>query len=1754
MQSIFYEITTRAALALLFASPAFAQVRINELSAGRSDRLLNWQDGVARIGTGPTWYQLAYPDGSWAEGPGGFGFGDGDDSTLLNTAMQGISPSVYIRKVFTVSAANAGRNDPLELSVDYDDGFVAYLNGKEIARKNLGAPGAFVYRDQVAYNAHEAGTPEIFMLGMASEHLLSGDNILAIQVHNEDATDNDLSLVANLKITSPDMALVNAGDTWKYFVGLIEPSGGFFDSAFLDAAAPALQVEWGRVDFNDTAWPSGPGPLGYENNLVIATDLQDEIRSISNSLYVRQSFIVSAAAAASPENLEYTVDYDDGYIAYLNGVEIARSSNLGLPGDFIPHAANTTGSHESGLAETIFIPSGHLVEGENVLAIQVHNTTISSSDLVIIADLSLGGSIPEVLVTHTDDWNYFIGTSEPSPAPEDQEEDLVTDFPDWVELVNTSGSAVNLSGWTLSDNADRPDKWTFPDITLDPGEHHVVFCTARDLANPVSGYLHTNFKLDLDGEPIALFNPAGQLVSEVGGTYPDQHLFYSYGWDSGASAYRFFASATPGEANSGPSFTEIVKKPQLNPDPGFYDSPLVVTVTVNDVSAAIYYTTDGSIPDTTNGTLVAGPLTLNNSTSLRARAFKAGAIPSKTITRTYLLDQAAALQNQPAIILTGHEPQVMYAPHGVAAIVGGQYISRRWNATGPDDYNIPMQRGRPWERQVSFEVINGPSNEWIQVDAGLRISGSNYTRPRYILNQSDLDDRWDGNAHKDKPQFNMFFRKVYGTGRFEYPLMPNWPITSFDGIRLRGGKNDYDNPFITDELMRRLFINCGQPGSPGVIANLYYNGEYKSYYNPAARYVEAFFQDAYNSPFEWDIMNHGGLSNGTRTFWDEARAFRDFGSTDLSNLADYEQMITYIDPVNFADYLIVNTYGCTWDWPQNNWYAAREDSSTGRYGWYIWDAEGGLGRGSRDPLSYNPFVTDLLNKSNDIPKYYQELVQSPEWRLLYADRVYKHFFNGGAMSDVRLWYEYTYLKDRFSPIRLEIKGGGINGAGIENWLTNRGAPYFTQLQGQNLWPDTLAPDFVTPGGEVPPGFQVAISHSNTTGTIYYTLDESDPRAPGGAIAGTMYSGPITLDRSRDVKARVLDGAEWSPLAESTYLSDVPPLVVTEIMYHPAVHPDAEYIELKNIGTNSVELGSLSFEGISFNFPAGQLAAGEFLVVAKDPVLFATLYNTNVIQVLGPFVAGSLDNSGEEIALVHSTFGDIQRFTYKDGWYPQTDGGGFSLTLRNELADPAMWSEKSGWRASDPYNGTPGEADPGELPLPGAIVINEVLTHTDASPVGDWIELENRSGEDIDISGWYLSDSFSSLSKFRVPDSTILPAGAYQVFDASNHFRHASAAQPFGLSELGEDVYLCSALPGGTLSGYLESESFGASEKETTIGRHPRSDGKVDFVAMRSSTPGAANSDPRVGPVVFSEVMYHPLDGMAEYIKLYNTSGDPVPLFDPAFPTNTWQLSDAVDYSFPPGITIQAHECLFVCATNPTTFRALHGLTAGVPVLGPFSGSLNNAGEDLKLSRPGTPEPGTNVVPSIRMDRVEYGEAAPWPLAADGTGPGLARIQMGAYGNDPINWTTGDPAGSPGTCLGIDSDADGLPDTWESRYQLDTLDAADAGSDLDLDLANALTEYVTGSNPGDGTDLLALLVENYQPAVTVSFLGRQTSGVDYSGLSRFYTLECMSNWPGGGWVEIPGFISLEGNDQLMVYTNATPAQPDTTVYRARVWLE
>src|SRR5512143_3101343 len=143
------------------------------------------------------WRQIDFDDSRWETGPAGFGFGDNDDATVLND-MLGRYATVYIRREFQVASITP--NAPVELTTDYDDGFIAYLNGREVARRGMPA-GAATYQT-LASISHEAGTPETISLGNAGDLLRVGKNVLAIEGHNQSLTSSDFSLIPTLRTGS----------------------------------------------------------------------------------------------------------------------------------------------------------------------------------------------------------------------------------------------------------------------------------------------------------------------------------------------------------------------------------------------------------------------------------------------------------------------------------------------------------------------------------------------------------------------------------------------------------------------------------------------------------------------------------------------------------------------------------------------------------------------------------------------------------------------------------------------------------------------------------------------------------------------------------------------------------------------------------------------------------------------------------------------------------------------------------------------------------------------------------------------------------------------------------------------------------------------------------------------------------------------------------------------------------------------------------------------------------------------------------------------------------------------------------------------------------------------------------------------------------------------------------------------------------------------------------------------------------------
>ncbi len=151
------------------------------------------------------WTKPGFSDSAWETGPSGFGYADNDDATVL-TDMEDNYVSVYIRKEF--SASQLSPSQPVELVIDYDDGFIAYLNGQEVARRHM-PDGPADY--ETTASSHEAGTPEVISLGTVSDLLIEGINLLTVEGHNISAGSSDFSLIPALR-TAGDSSKI--GDMW----------------------------------------------------------------------------------------------------------------------------------------------------------------------------------------------------------------------------------------------------------------------------------------------------------------------------------------------------------------------------------------------------------------------------------------------------------------------------------------------------------------------------------------------------------------------------------------------------------------------------------------------------------------------------------------------------------------------------------------------------------------------------------------------------------------------------------------------------------------------------------------------------------------------------------------------------------------------------------------------------------------------------------------------------------------------------------------------------------------------------------------------------------------------------------------------------------------------------------------------------------------------------------------------------------------------------------------------------------------------------------------------------------------------------------------------------------------------------------------------------------------------------------------------------------------------------------------------------
>jgi hypothetical protein len=973
------------------------------------------------------------------------------------------------------------------------------------------------------------------------------------------------------------------------------------------------------------------GSSGASISQILGTDVRDQMLGVSPSLYTRVEF--NADNPAAYDQLKLRMKYDDAFVAYLNGQEVARRNFIGTPAwDSVadsPRTGNEVVTYED-IDISTYLPA--LLSGRNVLAIHGLNISATDGDALILPEL---------------------------------------------------------------------------------------------IANDVV-----------------------------------------------AEGQAYFTTPTPRAAN-GNGLAGFVEDTEFSVDRGFFDAPIQVAITTATPAAQIYYTTNGEIPTQATGTLYTGPININRTTTLRAAAFRSGYLPTNVDTQSYVFLADVVQQTHQTALAAGFpvtwgtfsgvdyglDPDIVNNPLYATTIQNDLLslptmsivmdIDDMFGSNGI--YSNPTLRGVAWERATSVEWITTDGSPDFQVDAGIRIQGG-YFR---------------SNSATRKHSFRLLFKDIYGPGKLDWPLFGDGAADQFNTLVLRAGANDgyswnearYTEQYTRDEFGRSLQRAAGHPAAHGDFVHLYINGHYWGLYNLSERPDHEFAASYFGGdPDNWDAVHVGGQPfeavNGDRTAWDAMLAKAAQGGSSLAAYMELKgknldgtrnpSIAPLLDVDSYIDYLAVNVWGGNWDWPWKNWWAARDrdPATTTGFQFFTWDYENTMGNNrNRSPLTALTLDQDFTGSDNaGQPHTY--LQTNPEYRMAFADHVHKLMFNDGILTPGKLIERYQALADRIDRAMVgeSARWGDmhfttqpltqIDWLAERDWILNtylpqRSAIVLQELKSYNLYPNVAAPTFSQHGGLVSPGFDLSMVAPN--GAIWYTLDGSDPRAPGGAISpsAVVFTGtPVDIPVGMTVKARALSGGVWSALNEAAFVTASPAdhanLRVTELHYHPANHPsvpddeDLEFIEFLNIGNGPISLAGVQiteFASTPYVFASDLvLAAGERIVVARNPAAFASVYGSSVNVAPSGYSPANFSNGGERIRVISAGGQTIVDFTYGDAspWPAAADGSGPSLEIVSPVASA---NDPANWRSSFYVGGTPGTSP---VSLAGDYDRNQVVDAADQS--------------------------------------------------------------------------------------------------------------------------------------------------------------------------------------------------------------------------------------------------------------------------------------------------------------------------------------------------------------------------------------------------------------------------------------------------------
>ncbi|MCF7808687.1 MAG: CotH kinase family protein [Candidatus Marinimicrobia bacterium] len=509
------------------------------------------------------------------------------------------------------------------------------------------------------------------------------------------------------------------------------------------------------------------------------------------------------------------------------------------------------------------------------------------------------------------------------------------DYADWIELYNAGTETADLGGLYLTDDLSEPLKWNIPDGTSIPANGYLLIW-----ADDQNSGLHTNFKLSADGEQLGLFASDGTPIDTL--SYPPQTANHSYGRiPDGSSSWFSIQFPTPGYTNTDQAQT---RAPIFSQAAGFYANGLILGMTPDQVDTYIYYTLDGSEPDQ-NSQYYQSPLTIDQTTVVRARAYGTGLVPSRIVTATYFVETATEL---PVISLSTNPANFWDDEIGI-------YVE---GSNGISGYcvNSPRNWNQDWERPVHLEFFKAGGEFWHETNAGVKIGGG-CTR-KY-----------------DQKSLSVHFRGEYGYPRLDLRLFEDLTFTSYNNFMLRNNGQDWYRALFRDGLIHTLVkdrMNVDwQAYQPAI---LFLNGEYWGLHSFREKHNEHYLANRYGfDPDEIDILSgNADIKQGSdQSYLDLLNFIR---TNDPDNAGNYAQICARMDMDNYLDYVITEIYTANTDWPGGNIKFWRPQITGGKWRWILYDTDMSLGATSRGEFDSNT----LQNASSPTETYYANPVWSTE--------------------------------------------------------------------------------------------------------------------------------------------------------------------------------------------------------------------------------------------------------------------------------------------------------------------------------------------------------------------------------------------------------------------------------------------------------------------------------------------------------------------------------------------------------------------------------------------------------------------------------------------------------------------------------------------------------------------------------------------------------------------------------------------------------